>query len=185
MPLLYLVRHGRVADDSATPDDPELGEQGLEQARAVARELSARLPRPLPILTSPMRRCRETAAPLTQLWQTQPVVEPRVIEVPSPPGVARQAWLKLALTSSWTELEPQNPQLANWRMAVREAVLACRHDTVIFCHYVPINALVGLATQRDRVVCFKPDNASVTVIETEGEQLRLVELGREVTTRVV
>ena len=187
MPLLYLIRHGCVADDSATPDDPELGAAGLEQARAVARDLRARLPQPLPILTSPMRRCRETAAPLAELWQLQPRVEPRMIEVPSPPGVARQAWLKQALASTWPVLEEQDParRLANWREAVREAVLACRQDSVIFSHYVPINVIVGMALQRDRVVCFRPDNASVTVIETGPGGIRLVEQGREMATRVV
>ena len=187
MPLLYLIRHGRVADDSVTPDDPELSRLGQQQADAVARELQVRLPRPLPILSSPMRRCRETATPLAELWQQQPLIEPRVIEVPSPPGIARQDWLERALASTWTELELQDPsqQLARWRQGVREAILACREDTAIFFPYVPITAIVGLATQRDRVVCFKPDNASVTVIETGAGGIRLVELGREVATRVV
>ena len=187
MPLIYLVRHGRIADQAADPNDPELGAPGREQAHAAARQLHSRLPQPLPILTSPMRRCRETAAPLAALWQAQPRVEPRVSEVPSPPGVSREPWLKQALTASWAELERHDPtrRISAWRAGVREAVLACREDTVIFSHYVPINVIVGIALARDKVRCFRPDNASVTIVETNAGGIRLIELGYEKGTQVV
>jgi broad specificity phosphatase PhoE len=44
MPRIYMVRHGRIASEPLDPTDPELGADGCSQARAVARELSARLP---------------------------------------------------------------------------------------------------------------------------------------------
>jgi broad specificity phosphatase PhoE len=187
MPLIYLVRHGLIAEASPDPDDPVLGAEGLEQANAVARQLQARLPAPLGILSSPLQRCRQTAQPLAALWQAQPRIEPRVSEVPSPPGTPREPWLKQALVASWPELERQDRsgQLAAWRQGVREAVLACREDTVIFSHYVPINSIVGLATRQNQVRCFRPDNASVTVVETGDGAIRLIELGHEKGTRVV
>ncbi|MFI4981114.1 MAG: histidine phosphatase family protein [Nevskiales bacterium] len=189
MPLIYLVRHGRIADVPANPLDPELGEQGLEQARTAARELQARLPHPLPILTSPMRRCRQTAAPLAELWQTVPVVEPRVIEVPAPrqPGLQREQWLKRLLAADWTQADEgdNGAVVAAWRQGVREAILACAGDTVIFTHFVPINVIAGLALGQDSVCCFRPDNGSVTVVEVSADGVRLVERGREVQTRVV
>jgi broad specificity phosphatase PhoE len=188
MSLLYLIRHGRIADEPADPADPELGATGLQQARDAARQMQARLPGPLPILSSPMRRCRETAAPLAELWRVQPTVEPRVIEVPSPvAGAARQLWLKQALAASWPELEQQDPtgQIAAWRAGVREALLAQRGDVVIVSHFVPINVIVGLALGQERVTCFRPDNASVTLVETGADGIRLVELGREMGTRVL
>lgn len=186
MPLIYLVRHGLIADDSPLPDDPALGAEGLEQAHAVARLLQGRLPAPLPILSSPMRRCRETAAPLAALWQRSPRIEPRVTEVPSPPAVPREPWLKQALASTWTELERRDrtARIAAWRAGVREAILACGEDTVIYSHYVPINVIVGIAQGRDQVRCFRPDNTSVTVVETGADGIRLLELGHEKGTHV-
>lgn len=189
MPLIHLVRHGRIADVPADPLDPELGEQGLEQARAAARELNAHLPHPLPILTSPMRRCRQTAAPLAELWQATPVVEPRVIEVPAPrqPGLQREQWLKRLLAADWTQADEgdNGAAVAAWRRGVREAILACGGDTVIFTHFVPINVIVGLALGQDSVCCFRPDNGSVTVVEISAGGIRMVERGREVQTRVL
>lgn len=188
MPLIYLVRHGRVADPPADPHDPELGAQGLAQAEAVAQELHARLKAPLPILTSPMLRCRQTAAPLARLWGVSPVVEPRLIEVPTPPGAKqnRAEWLGRLLASSWPAMLGDEPALLDhWRREVRAAILDCHCDTLAFTHFVPINVIAGLALGQDRVSCFRPDNASVTVVETSASGIRLMERGREVGTQVL
>jgi broad specificity phosphatase PhoE len=189
MPTLYVVRHGRVASSPIDPDDPELSAEGQAQATSVAEELRTRLPGKLPILTSPLRRCRETAAPLSALWGVQPVIEPRIAEVPGPPPQAlpRPEWLRRSLIADWPELielgrsllQGYDSTLINWRADVLEAVLACPHDAVIFSHFVPVNVLTGRATGSDRVACFLPDHASVTIFETSRDDIRLVERGRE------
>jgi broad specificity phosphatase PhoE len=195
MPLIYLVRHGRVTDAPRDPRDPELDALGLAQAEDAARELAQRIGGPLPILVSPLRRCRETAAPLARLWAAAPVVEPRVVEVPSPdnPGLSRNDWLDHALASTWAQAEAFGESyqagyaqfLRGWRRGVLEAVLACAGDTVIFSHYVPINVLAGHASGWERIAGFRPANGSITVFEVEGETIRLREQGREVASRVV
>ncbi len=193
MGLIYLVRHGRTAPQPANPRDPELGPDGQLQAHAVARALDARVQRPLPILTSPLRRCRETAAPLASLWKIEPIIEPRVAEVPSPIGTERAVWFQQTLASSWHEvarcgnaLQPgYESLLAAWRRDVAEAILACSGDTVVFSHFVPINVLAGLALGQSRVTCLRLDHASVTVFETVAGDVRLIESGREQETTVV
>jgi hypothetical protein len=50
---------------------------------------------------------------------------------------------------------------------------------VIFSHYVAINVLMGAATGDDRVVAFSPENCSVTVFDTAGSTLKLIEKGSE------
>jgi broad specificity phosphatase PhoE len=189
MPTLYVVRHGRVASSPTDAEDPELSAEGQSQALAVAQELLVRLPQPMPILTSPMRRCRETAAPLSAMWGTPPIVEPRVAEVPGPPPSVfpRDEWLRRSLVAHWPEfielgqtlVDGYHTLLNRWRAGVLEAVLACPHDAVIFSHFVPVNVLTGHATGSDRVACFLPDHTSVTVFETTGMAIRLVERGRE------
>jgi broad specificity phosphatase PhoE len=186
---LYVVRHGRVASSPAGADDPELSAEGQSQALRVAEELRRRLPRPLPILTSPLRRCRQTAAPLSSIWGVQPIVEPRVAEVPGPPASAlpREEWLRRSLVAEWPELiefgeslqDGYASVLTSWRASVLEAVLECSHDVVIFSHFVPVNVLTGHATRSQRVACFLPDHTSVTVFETAGSEIRLIERGRE------
>ncbi len=50
---------------------------------------------------------------------------------------------------------------------------------MIFSHYVAINVIAGAATDDGRVVVFSPDNCSVTVFETDGGKLALIEKGSE------
>jgi broad specificity phosphatase PhoE len=75
--------------------------------------------------------------------------------------------------------------LRGWRAGVLEAALACPNDAVIFSHFVPVNVLTGHATGSERVACFQPDHTSITVFETEGGGIRLIERGRERINRVV
>jgi broad specificity phosphatase PhoE len=194
MPIVYLVRHGRVAAADTDPLDPELDGEGCAQAQRVAQDLQARISAPLPILHSPLSRCRQTAIPLAQLWRTEPLLEPRVKEIPSPQltGHARMRWLQRAFSATWTELERlendrqagYGRQLADWRGGVLEAILACRSDTVIFSHFMPINAIVGAALRQERVVSFRPAHASVTIVDTSDGTARLIELGRDAAGEV-
>jgi broad specificity phosphatase PhoE len=193
MPIVYLVRHGRAAA-GADPLDPELDSEGCDQARLVAQDLGARISAPLRILHSPLLRCRQTAIPLAKMWHTEPVLEPRVTEIPSPQltGHARMRWLQRAFSATWTELERlendrragYGQQLAEWRGGVLEAIFACRSDTVVFSHFMPINAIVGAALRQERVVCFRPAHASVTIVDTSDRSARLIELGRDAASDV-
>ena len=194
MPIVYLVRHGRAAATGTDPLDPELDSEGHGQARLAARDLQARISVPLRILHSPLQRCRQTAIPLAQLWHTEPLLEPRVSEIPSPQltGHARMRWLQRAFSATWTELERlENDrragyglELAEWRSGVLDAILACPSDTVIFSHFMPINAIVGAALRQERVVCFRPAHASVTIVDTSDRTARLIELGRDAASDV-
>jgi broad specificity phosphatase PhoE len=57
-------------------------------------------------------------------------------------------------------------------------------DTAVFSHFVAINAALGAAIGDDRVVCFRPAHASITVLETKGRAISLVELGETAETTV-
>jgi broad specificity phosphatase PhoE len=176
MPKLYMVRHGRAEAGFGESHDPGLDEAGLSQVEAVTRELERR--GPLPILTSPLRRTWETAAPLARLWNLEPKIEHAVAEIPSPTDnlQERVVWLRKFMAGSWRSA---SLPLAMWRENVIATLLAAKEDTVIFSHYVAINVAVGAAIGDDRVVVFSPDNCSVTIFENEGGLLRLIEKGRE------
>jgi broad specificity phosphatase PhoE len=178
---LYLVRHGQAAARWDQDHDPGLDDVGRRQARALAEELEPR--GPLPVVMSPLRRTRETASALEERWGLTAAVEPAVGEILSPSEdlALRTAWLRDVLHHRWGELDPD---LRQWRDAVVAALLAQPGDTVVVTHFVAINAAVGAATGDDRVVCFKPDNCSCTVMEADGGRLGLVELGRQRQTLV-
>lgn len=180
MPLLYLVRHGH-ASSTWEPGDwnPGLSELGRAQAEARA-ELLARQ-QPLALLSSPLRRARETAAPLERRWKTVAAVEPCVSEIRAD-GVApekRRDWLRGIMQRNWSEIGPPGSSLYRWRDDVLQALLRITQDTVVFTHSVAINVAVGFALRDERVTCFLPANCSMTVVESDGRGMRVVELGEE------
>ncbi|MEZ5559448.1 MAG: histidine phosphatase family protein [Pseudomonadales bacterium] len=181
MPKIYLVRHGKAAAGFDGHHDPGLDALGRAQAEATARELEPI--GPLAILSSPLARARETAEPLAERWQVDIAIEPRVAEIPSPTEdlQERARWLRQAMAGRWSDL---GAELMAWRNALARCLLDLEQDSVVFCHYVAINAAVGFAENDDRMVLFAPDNGSITLLENAGGELRVLELGRTAQTHI-
>ena len=179
---LYLIRHGQASAGFDQAYDPGLDSVGLVQAEAIAQELEPI--GPLPVVSSPLRRTRETAAAFEKCWNVRTTVEPAVAEIPSPTEdlQARADWLRRAMQGHWAALPPV---YQHWRDQVIVALLATKKTTVVTTHFIAINAAVGFATQDDRLVCFEPDNCSCTRMEVADGTLRLVELGRRRETDVL
>lgn len=93
MARLFLIRHGEAAAAwGGADDDPGLSERGRAQAEAAAATLLAEPG--LQLISSPMRRCRETAAAYEGAVGRVARIEPRVSEVATPAGIGdRRAWL--------------------------------------------------------------------------------------------
>ena len=190
MPKIYLVRHAKPAATWSEDRDPGLDAIGLEQADATALELSKRTS-PLAILTSPLQRCRETARPLETRWQSNARTFLAVAEIPSPPLSLsdRHKWLVEAMSGTWQRMQetapPQSPDFLSWRADLLNAVLRISEDSVIFSHFIAINAIVGAAIGSDAVVSFRPDHASVTIVDTGTGRFEIIEKGREAVTTVL
>jgi broad specificity phosphatase PhoE len=179
---LVLVRHGRAAAGWDTDPDPGLDDVGRAQARELASELGPEATRP--IVSSPMRRCQETAAPFAVAWGVEPVVDDAVAEIPSPldvPMEARVGWLRAAITKEWADLGPRH---TSWRDGVVARLLAIAEPTIVISHFVAINAVIGAATGDDRVLIRHLDNCSRTVVDVAGGRLHLLEPGREAGTLI-
>ena len=183
MPRLYLVRHGRAAASFAEAADPGLDPLGRSQAEAVAERLAPL--GPLAMQSSPLKRALETSDPLAARWRRTVVIEPAVAEIPSPKGLGlaeRADWLRAFMGGSWRSA---SLELAAWREEAIAALAAMKENTVIFSHFIAINVAAGAAAGDDRVVLFRPDNCSVTILDVDGGgRLTLVERGHEAETKV-
>ena len=179
---LYLIRHGRPSAGFAEAVDPGLDEVGRGQAEAIAQELASL--GPLSLITSPLRRARETAAPFETLWQVQAKVEHVVAEIPTPTPdpQTRSAWLHKALRGYWSDL-PMAYQ--EWRDRVADFLITLGTSTVITTHFIAINAAVGVATGDDRMICFEPDHCSCTKLEVVDGKLQVASLGRQRATQIL
>lgn len=182
MSRLYLVRHGRAAAGWDTHLDPGLDELGRDQAARVATALAPL--GPLAVVSSPLARCRQTAAPLAATWGVEVGIEPRVAEIPSPAGMSmidRVEWLRTAMAGDWADL---GASYTSFRDSVVAAVAGTTQDTVVFSHFIAINAVIGAALGDDRLVIRRLDNCSVTVVDAADGGITLVEGGHEADTLI-
>ncbi len=189
MARLYLIRHGKPsATWGGDDDDPGLDETGQAQARA-ARDWLMALPeteRPTKVVSSPLRRCRETAEPTAAALGAMVEIDARVGEIPTPAALSlaeRGPWLRDAFTGTWAAIKGDLDYDA-WRRDITASLIG-RGGTAVFSHYVATNAVVSQLLGDPRVLAFRPDHASITVLESDGKTLTLVEKGREATTGVL
>lgn len=185
MARLYFIRHGEASAGFGEDHDPGLSTLGQNQAQAVVEAMMdlRRKMGPAPIIASPLRRCQETATPLCQRWERHPTIEKGVAEIPSPTEDLsdRTDWLRGIMGGTWAEADKSSQ---DWRDFVVSTVKAIDQDTVVFSHFIAINVIAGHAMGDDKVVCFRPDNCSITVVDVEGDEISIVELGGEATTHV-
>ncbi len=189
MSRLFLIRHGKPAATWGEADeDPGLDAAGQAQAEA-ARDVLMALPaehRPTRVVSSPLRRCRETAMPTAQALGVEIEIDPSVGEIPTPADLSaedRPAWLREVFQGRWADAKG-DLDYDDWRRQVA-AGLAARGGAAVFSHYVAINAVMSQLAGDERVLVFRPDHASISVLETDGGTLRLVEQGREASTGVL
>ena len=178
-----MVRHGRASAGWDTALDPGLDELGQAQAREAADQLqSLQLGN---IITSPLLRCQQTAVPLAQMWNVVPQVCAEVSEIPSPKGVAmsdRIVWLRQAMQGTWSEL---GSDYVAYRDCITEFVRGIQADTVIFSHFIAINAVIGGVLGDDRLVIRSLDNCSITIFERDATgTFSLVHGGHEADTLI-
>ena len=183
MKRLFLLRHAEpVTAWGADGPDPGLSERGHAQAAAAADALLALGLKA--VVSSPMRRCRETAAPLAIALNTEAIIETRVSEVVAPAGVTdRRGWLREnfawadgAKRRTWASVDPR---LRAWREDVLAGLRALPADAAVFSHFIAINVILSAATGRDETIVCRPNHASITEISIDGDAIRLVKLGEE------
>lgn len=179
---IYLVRHGEASASWQEAENPGLSERGRLQAAATAEQLLELVDPAIQLVSSPMLRARQTAQPLSQNLGAEVSIIEAFREIPTPVSLPeRQAWLKSVARQSWGE---QHEMVRAWHRSLLQELRQIRQPTVVFTHFMVLNAIVGALSAKDRVVCFLPDNASVTTLQWSDETLQVVELGRELKTIV-
>jgi len=180
--VVRLVRHGRAAAGWDIDPDPDLDDVGRQQAARVGAELIAI--GSLAVVTSPLLRCRSTARFYADRAAHSVTVEPAVAEIPSPEGIEmadRVDWLRSAIQGTWADL---GPRYTSYRDEIVDFVQGCVGDTVIFSHFIAINAVIGACLDDDRLVIRRLDNCSVTTVAVGADRLRLVQGGTEADTLI-
>lgn len=188
---IILVRHGEAAASWGQSADPGLSALGVQQAAATAEllrssfgsaEQAGTQAAPANLVSSPMLRAQETAAPLARHWACEVRIDERFREIPSPvPLSERQDWLRGFMREHWSA---QPEQLLAWRQGILTALRELPANSIVFSHFLVINSIVGHCEGSDQTLVCWPDNASVTRLLRSDQGLRVGELGTQMKTRV-
>lgn len=187
---LIVIRHGRpehieVADESADhgPADPPLAEIGHRQAERVGEylvDLGVD-----GVVTSPLQRARQTAAPLARMLGVEPVVVDGVAEYDRNetsyvPGEVTRQRIQQGLvddteTDSWRDplsglsAEEQEEWTAGVVAGFRQiAVDNPGRRVAVFCHGMVTSVWFAHLLGIDDTVRFVPDYASITRVLASG-----------------
>jgi broad specificity phosphatase PhoE len=182
VPRITLVRHGKAAagwEDS----DPPLDDTGHAQAEAMAAAIGgdARA-----LVSSPLRRARQTPAAHERRWGVTSGIEPRVGAVGAPNEfdvATRVNWLRGFLGGTYADA---GPDYGKWRDDVLDTYRSLPDSAVVVSHFVAINVAIGKAWGDDRVLCQSVDNCSRTTIDIDpaSDEWRVVALGDAAQTVV-
>ena len=179
---IVLVRHGEAAASWGQAADPGLSAAGQQQAAGAAESLREQVGAAVQIVSSPLLRAVQTAQPLARLIQKPVHQDAAFSEIPAPVSLPqRQQWLQQFMQQQWSG---QDPVLLAWRARAQRHLLQLNQPTVVFTHFLLINAIVGVLLEQSATVCFWPANASITRIRHTGSALELVALGQAMKTVV-
>jgi broad specificity phosphatase PhoE len=94
-------------------------------------------------------------------------------------------WLREAMAGTWAQVAQRSgAHYTQYVDELAERISSIQEDTVIFSHFVAINAVIGRATQNDAVMIASLDNCSVTTFDVSGGVLTLLETGGEADTLI-
>lgn len=190
MAIIYMIRHGKAAAGWDGDADPGLDALGRQQSEAVAKQMQELVKSPAPVFTSPLKRCQETAIPLALEWGVTPQIDPSVGEIPPPVEDLsdRTDWLRRVMAGSWQGLFEDEVSVEsgeNFRAWYNNVATALHRlgqageHVVVFSHFIALNVAFCEATGAQDVVSFAPQNCSLTIFETDGETLTLIQQGEE------
>ena len=182
MMKLILVRHGEASASWEESSDPGLSNLGVTQALECADTLfKFEDIENFDLKSSPLKRAIETAEKLKTKLNKHLSIDPAFAEIPSP-GVSfknRQKWLKEIFNKNIDELE--NPQ-KNWRDKIISEIKKIEKPTIIFSHFMVINTIVAHIENNPSMVCFYPDNCSITELNKKGNKFDLLRLGNQLSS---
>jgi broad specificity phosphatase PhoE len=178
---IFLVRHGEAAAAWGQDPDPGLSELGKQQARATTERLVPQLGDVVQVISSRLLRAQETALPLLEVRPGELVINNAFREVPAPvPLAERQDWLRGFMKQKWSE---QPEDLLQGRANALAQLQQLTTPTVVFSHFLVLNAIVGAIQAQAETLVFWPDNASVTHLRLSSNgELSLVALGDQMDT---
>ena len=178
---LLLVRHGEAAESWGKHPDPGLSELGIKQSDSLVNNKMLGLLDSYSFVSSPKLRAKMTAEPLIKKLNKELIINDAYSEIPSNDidNSQKKAWLTDLMN---TEISDLPDSVVNWRDNIIKDSLNISQNTIIFTHFMVINALVSSYLKNNALMYFYPNYVSLTKITFENKELKSISLGDEKKT---
>ena len=164
---IILIRHGEAAQSWGDHPDPDLSEDGFKQAKLLEEHSELQNLHLYEFVSSPKARAKSTAIPLAKKFNKEIIINDIFSEIPSGNIDAneKKQWLTKTMKEDIGSL---SKEVMEWRIKILSQVFGMRKDTIIFSHFMVINALVGELAKHPNLLHFYPDYTSLTKISLEN-----------------
>jgi len=180
---LIFVRHGEAAENWGEHPDPGLSENGILQSQKLISNISLQSLEDFIFVSSPKSRARMTADPLIEKYKKSLLIDNIFSEIPSSKVVIseKKEWLKKITTMNISDLPKE---VSDWRNNIIGKSLSFSNNTIIFSHFMVINAIVSGLIKYSEIMYFYPDYASITQITLQNNRAISISLGDEKKTLI-
>lgn len=180
---LLLVRHGEAAENWGTHPDPGLSDRGIQQSTSLLDNNMVKTLDSFTFVSSPKLRARMTAEPLIKKFNKKLIIDDTYSEIPSTniENSKKKAWLKDIMNSDIKDL-PKFVEI--WRNKIINHTVSIHQDTIIFTHFMVVNALLSSLLNKKQIMCFYPDYVSISKVTFNNDEVKSITIGDEKKTLI-
>ena len=160
---IIFIRHGEASDAWGDHLDPGLSNNGILQANNLLNHKELQNLKDFSFMSSPKSRAIETGKPLAKKFDKKLNIDEVFIEIPSKDIAQekKQEWLKNIVQ---TKIDNLPDFIQSWSDDIYFKTKSLEQNTIIFTHFMVINALLSKLSNKDTLMYFYPDYTSVIKI---------------------
>ena len=178
---VIFIRHAEASNSWGNHPDPGLSDNGKNQSKELINHPELIELDDYSFISSPKLRAIETAKPLAEKFKKELIIENIFTEIPSlniEPD-KKQEWLKNILQMNKNDL-PEN--ITKWKDNIISKTKAFSQDSVVFTHFIVINALLSELNSETKLLYFYPDYTSIVKITIEDGEFRNFSIDKDKKT---
>ena len=178
---VIFIRHAEASNSWGNHPDPGLSDNGKNQSKELINHPELIELDHYSFISSPKLRAIETAKPLAEKFKKELIIENIFTEIPSlniEPD-KKQEWLKNILQMNKNDL-PEN--ITKWKDNIISKTKAFSQDSLVFTHFIVINALLSELNSETKLLYFYPDYTSIVKITIEDGEFRNFSIDKDKKT---
>ena len=168
---IIFVRHAEAESYWGNLSDPGLSDNGYLQSTNLLKHKELQNLEDFSFVSSPKSRAVETAKPLAKKFDKKLNIDEVFIEIPSKDITQnqKQEWLKKIIKTKRDKL----PNIIkSWSNKIYFKSKSYKENTIIFTHFMVINALLSKLAKKDTIMYFYPNYTSVIKIWIKDNEFK-------------